>query len=141
MDLESLKYTLIVKTKFVRKTVYEDHLKAQFEREMVILIPEHNDECGRFFRAWLPDTTDEYYELGVEIGSPVFSPSRVSIHRAPHPYSDSHFLFVMSKGVEEDLLRQPEGKRLQVIILPQSSEEILDHAKDSSQGNYHTVEA
>lgn len=142
MELQDFEYNLIVTTKFVRKTVIEEKLKTKYERKMVILIPDVTTECMKFFRAWLPDSTEEYHEIAAEIHSPVASPCRLSIHRAPHPYSeDKHFLFVMSKGVEELFLRLPEGRRFQLTVLPQGEESATDFAKDSDEGNYQVAES
>lgn len=142
MELTDNNYTLTVRTKFVTKTVQEKELNFKYERKMVILIPEINDECIRFFNAWLPETTNDYYEIVSTIGAPIHSPCRLSVHRAPHAYSqEKHFLFVMSKGCEDDLLRFPEGRMMTLSVLPQSEDQEADFAKDSDTGNYHLVEA
>lgn len=141
MELTDKKYHLLVKTKFISKTVIEEELGTRYERKMVILVPEFNDECIRFFGAWLPETTEDHYELVIEMGAPIHSPCRVSIHRAPHAYSEKHFLFVMSKGVEDDCLRYAEGRQIAVTALPQDADSTADFAKDSDDGNYHLVEA
>lgn len=141
MELTDKKYHLLARTKFVEKTVIEEELKTQYVRRMVILIPDLNDEAMRFFRAWLPETTEDYYEVVAELGAPVHSPCRLSVHRKPHPYSnDYHFLFVMTKGVEDDLLQFPQGTRIQLTVLSQDSDEAADFAKDSDDGNYQLVE-
>lgn len=144
MELEDLEYNLIVETKFIHKTIHEEKLKTSYERSMVILVPDITTECMKFFRAWLPETASptDYYEVAAEIGSPVFSPCRLSVHRAPHPYSqEKHFLFVMTKGVEELLLRLPESRRFTIKILPQNEESAADFAKDSDEGNYQVIQS
>lgn len=143
MELQDLEYNLIVETKFVFKTVVEEKLKTRYERKLVILVPEQNTECMRFFRAWLPETSDlnDYYEIAAELGGPINSPCRLSVHRGPHPYSDKHFLFVMTKGVEELLLKLPESRRFHLKVLPQGEDVATDFAKDSDEGNYQVVES
>jgi hypothetical protein len=125
------KYKIKGKVKFYRKNVV-DHGR-RYERVLAIIIPETSTEQMMFFNAWLPDTKEEYHELTGLIGSPVNSACKLSIHRGPDEKSEKHYLFVMSKGVEEELIKyEQEGKTLELTILPESEEMVGDEAKDSS---------
>lgn len=122
-DLTQRRYKLTCKTKFIEGSYKGQKLKN------VILIPQENDQRTKFLTAWLPDTVGEYYELASFISMPVDSPCRLSVHRAPDKNSERHYLFVMSKGVEEVLLMKPEGLTVMVETMKASEEEEADHAR------------
>jgi len=129
-------FILKTKVKFFEKWV-DDHGRRYF-RKMALLIPELNDEARLFFNKWLPDTSEEHYELVALIPS-VNSPSRLSIHRGGDQKSEKHYLFVMSKGVEEDLIKFfKEGDTVMVHVLPEEADEQADQMRDSD-GNFDLV--
>lgn len=110
-----------------------------YTRELVILVPEHNDAASSFFRAWLPDTREEYFELVAQMPYPIDSIARLSIHRGPNEKCEKHHLFVMSKGVEELILQNNLiDKTIHVKILPESQDEQHDQVRDSS-GDFDLV--
>lgn len=130
-------YHLNCRVKFHRKYVHENG--RSYERDLVILVPEDSDERTRFLSAWLPDSREEYFELASIMSPPIDSPCRLSVHRGPDDKSEKHYLFVMSKGVEEIILEHiKEGAIIPLKILPEGAEEILDHAVDS-HGNYQLI--
>ncbi len=128
-DLTERRYKLSCKTKFV-----EGKYKGT-ELRNVILIPQDSDQRTKFLTAWLPDTVGEHYEIASFISMPVDSPCRLAICRGPDQRSERHYLFVMSKGVEEHLLKMKEGSTIAVETLKASEEEETDHAVEDS-GSY-----
>ena len=143
-DLCNRKYVLKCKVKFFDKYVRENIGQGkinEYQRKLVLLVPEQNDECMRFFQAWLPETVEEYFEIATQIGVPVHSPSRVAIKRGPDVQSEKPYLTVMSVGVEEVIkARCKEGDWLKVISLPSNEEDEADFARDASEGNFQVVE-
>ncbi len=140
-DPTEREYHLIVKSKFYRKTVNETiqgHAKS-YERELVLFVPEESDQRTRFFMAWLPDSGAEYFELGGYIASPIDSPCRLSIHRGPDEKSERHYLFCMSKGVEEIILTRPEGSTFRLTIMPASQEAEGDFDQVDSQFSHEAI--
>lgn len=137
------KYHLSCKTKFHFKTVTEDigrGVISSYARKLVLLVPQESDQRSRFLSAWCPDTKEEFYEVAAEVGAPVHGPVRLSVHRGYDDKLDRPYLFVMSKGVEEILLDFPEGRTLEVTILPANMDGEADYALDSSDGNYEAVQ-
>ena len=135
------KYNLTTKIKFIRKSVREDigGGKIQsYERKMVILIPQEGDETNRFYYAWVPSTQEEKYELAGVIGSPVNSPCRFSVHMGHDEKSEKPYLFVMSKGVEDIIVKMREGDLVRVTTLPANEDSEADYAQDA-QGNFEAI--
>ncbi|NJM09373.1 MAG: hypothetical protein HC883_00275 [Bdellovibrionaceae bacterium] len=131
-DPTEREYFLTCKTKFFRKSVTEEikgHAKS-YDRTMVLLIPQESDERNRFLSAWLPDNIETYYEIAAYISYPVDSPARLSVHHrdGKSPY---HYLFVMSKGVEDILLQVPEYSTVKVHVLPASHDSEADFARET----------
>lgn len=123
------KYHLICQVRKIRRSWR--HVRGNLvESDMVLLVPVYNDECGLFLNAWLPDMADEHFELAAVIGSPIFSPARLSIHRKGNHYTEFHYLFVMSEGVAKDLLKLPQGTRIEVTVMSELDDTICDEAKD-----------
>jgi hypothetical protein len=136
-ELTEKNYFLKCKIKIIKKSV-QDH-DRQYERTLVILVPEDTDQRTSFLRAWLPEDQGQHYELVGMIAPPIDSPCRLSIHRGPDEKSERHYLFVMSKGVEDIILKYAkEGDTLKVQILPESEEEIVDQARDTD-GDYDLI--
>lgn len=119
----------------VLKTITVKEHNKEYENRIALLIPRESDQRTSFLRAWLPDTLDEHFELNVFLKPPVDSPCRVSIHRGPGKFAEKHYLFVMSKGVEE-VLRRFDIKKVDIKILPESDVTASDFARDSDEGNY-----
>lgn len=140
-DLTQRRYHLSCKTRFYTKTV-EDVLPGgvtkRYERTLVLLIPQESDERSRFLSAWLPETTQDYYEVSSFISSPVDSPSRLSIHRADER-CEKHYLVVMSKGVEDILVRLREGTTINIQVLKASEDSEADFAPDTEY-NFEVVQ-
>lgn len=112
-----LKCTVLVKDK---RSV--DHLGKQFSTKLVFLLPEMTDQGMAFLTAWLPEVSDEKFEIiGIVQAGFFVSPARLMIRR-PHPdCPEANNLMVMSDEVRETLLRY-DGKRIGVTILPESAE-------------------
>lgn len=134
--------------RIVKKTIqYEDDQSrgslGNTEAQVAILVPEGSSECDRFLAAWLPEPKivlsegrilgDDFYECVAMVGSPIHSPVRLALHRAsklhPEPY-----LFVMSEGVGQDLLKIPtrlfRKPRIQVKILGEDADTVADSTHD-----------
>ena len=125
------------------------------EVDVVLLVPEQSSECDRFFGAWLPEPAvitlegkvfqDNFYEcLGI-LGGPVHSPVRMALHRASKLHPEPYF-FVMSAGVEQELLKIPSRlfrkPRISLKVLGESSETIADSTHDPDlpfQAKYKNV--
>lgn len=130
----SKEYNLRVKAKFVSKNI-EDNGRT-YHRQMVILIPHESDERTYFFKAWLPETREEYFELAGQLASPINSNVRLSIHLGMNDFNTGPYLFVMSKGVEELMIEHKlEGKTFNLKIFPDNLEDQADFATDSN-GSY-----
>lgn len=131
-DLTERTYHLRCKTKFFKKSVHENirGIDKHYERTMVLLVPQESDERTKFLTAWLPETEGEYYEVSAFISMPVDSPARLSVHRRDQKCT-THYLFVMSKGVEDILLKFKEGTTINVQINPASQDAEADFAKDA----------
>jgi len=130
--IEPTEQEYVLKCKVIEKVKHVKDHDRQYERRLIYLIPERNDQAMAFFRAWLPDTRGEYFELVADIPNPIASPCRLSVHRGPDEVSENHYLFVMSKGVEEIIQeRKLVGKTLIIKILPESSDEVVDQVRDS----------
>ena len=132
-DLTQRRYFLRCKTKFFHKTVVDELPGGKikrYDRTLVFLIPEESDERTRFLSAWLPETSEDHYELTGFINYPVDAPSRLSIHRADSR-NDRHYLLVMSKGAEDVLLRVKEGSLIQLQVFKASEDQEADFAPDT----------
>lgn len=133
-DLTHRRYKLKCKLKFYQTTVTGDvsNKGKSYERRLALLIPQEGDERSRFLTAWLPEVEGEYYEMSGFIDHPVDSPVRLSIHRRDKKSPESHYLFVMSKGVEDILQRCREGQLLSVTTFSAAEEDEADYALDSN---------
>lgn len=113
------------------KKLWVEDAGRKYQSTIMILVPEHNDQCSQFFSAWLPDEVSEHYEMGSYIHSPVMSPARLSIHRRNENCSEHH-LTVMSKGVADEIEKYMMNKVLTVEILPASMELESLNSKESN---------
>lgn len=124
-------YHLKCRVKFVKGSTEVRGKKV--DRTMAILVPQESDERTFFLSAWLPETKEEHFELVGFIPYPVDSNCRFSIHRAPDAYSDRHYLFVMTKGVEETFVdARMEGREVLVRIYSEEVETAADKVRDSN---------
>ncbi len=137
------KFNLKCKVKFIKKSISEDIGKgrrANYDRVMAILIPQESDECYRFYAAWVPDTVEQHFELTGVIGHPVHSPCRFSVHRGHDGRSDRPYLFVMTKGVEDLIVRyKKEGDEMNVVTMPANEDSEADYV-EASDGNFRVVD-
>ena len=141
-DLTQKRYNLVCKVKFFRKAVTEEvnGKVLSVERKMALLVPEESTQRTLFLNAWLPETQGEYFELAGMIAAPVDSPCRFAIMRGPDEKSERHYLFVMSKGVEDILVKYAkEGQSLNVMTFKASEDGETDFAADESDGNFHLI--
>lgn len=129
-DPTERQYKIKAKVKFIKK--YVEDFGRSYQRVLAILIPETSTEQMMFLNAWLPTEKQEYFELAAFIASPINSPCKLSIHKGPDEKSEKPYLFVMSKGIEEALIKYKcNGKVLDLTILPESEEMVADEATDS----------
>lgn len=139
VKLEPTEQIYVLKCQVLSKVKHVKDFERQYTRQLIYLIPEQNDQAQSFFRAWLPETREEFFELVAEIPNPVDSVARLSVHRGPDENSEKHYLFMMSKGVEEIFLeRNLIGKTITIKILPESDDQLVDTVRDSS-GNFDLV--
>lgn len=141
-DLTQKRYRLRVAVKFFRKTVNEEigGKKISRDRKMVLLIPQDSDQRTYFLNAWLPETQTEYFELAGFLSAPVDSPCRFAIFRGPDEKSEKHYLFVMTKGVEDVIVKYvKEGTILNLETFKAAEDGETDHAIDVSEGNYDLI--
>lgn len=142
LDPNQQQYVLSCVVQFVKGSTTVRGLKM--DRVMAILVPKDNDQREMFLRAWLPDVKEQSYEVVGYVPGVVDSPCRFSVHRGPDAYSERHYLFVMSKGVEETLVeRVKEGSTITgVKIYPADhdldEEASADNTSDGS-GNYEVL--
>lgn len=135
------KYNLTCTTKFFSKEIKEDIGKGviqSYRRKLVLLVPETNDEFYRFASAWLPSDSKSHFELAAQLAAPAHSPVRLSVHLGHDEKLDKPYLFVMSKGVEDILVKYKEGLRLQVTTLPANEDDEADNV-EASQGNFEVM--
>jgi hypothetical protein len=98
------------------------------EYDAVLLIPEINDQSGKFFDAWLPDPLESNtVEIVASMPHPVNSGCRLSVHRMDERCPARHYLFVMSKGVE-DILKHLDGQKIMITVRPETEDEVADSA-------------
>jgi hypothetical protein len=95
---------------------------------MIFLIPEESTQRDMLFSKYLQDLPGDHTELGAAFGSPVGGVARLALMRSDHRCSD-HYLFVMTKGAEEDL-KHCDGGVVEVRILPEDADQMLDFQKD-----------
>jgi len=138
------KYHLKCMVKFFKKTVRDDlgtRGVIAYDRTMVLLVPQESDEMVRFLNAWCPTTIGEHFELAGHIGGPVHSTCRFSIFMGHDEKCDRPYLFCMSKGVEDIIVKfGKEGMNVQVTTLPANQDSEADFAQDASDGNYQVSE-
>ena len=138
MNQVEAQFVLKTRVKFYHKWV-QDH-DRRYERTLVLLVPEANAHYGAFLAEWMPDTWGEYFELATIIPSPIDSPCRMSIHRGTDEKSAQPYLTVMSKGVEDVIIRcKKEGDVLEVQVLGEDQDEVMDQMKDSD-GSYDLID-
>lgn len=141
-DLTQKRYNLVCKLKFFKKSVTEQVAgkTLSVDRKMALLIPQESDQRTFFLNAWLPETMGEYFELAGMVGAPVDSPCRFAIQRGPDEKSEKHYLFVMSKGVEDILVKYgKEGQTFKVTTFKAKEDGETDYAVDESDGNFHLI--
>lgn len=123
-----------LKCKVRIKEIQVNDIGKTFTRRVCYLLPETNDQAMAFYSAWLPDTTEDYYEIPMIIGTPILSPCRGAILRGSRNCPEKH-IYVMTKGVEEDFIRYKlDGQTVMVKVLSESAEEGLE--TKGSDGSY-----
>lgn len=123
-------YNIRAKVKFVNLDV-KDH-DRQYKRKIVILHPKTSTEQALFYSAWLPEVAEEYFELTGIIRSGIATPVRLAILKAKSGVSQSPYLMIMNKGIEEEFINQRfEGKVIDLTIMAEGNDELADAARDS----------
>lgn len=140
-DPTQRRYFLKCQIKFFETTIKEEvgGRSLQYARKLVFLVPQESDQRSHFFNAWLPDQAGEHYELSGYVKPPIDSPCRFAIFRGPDKRSQNHYLLVMSKGVEDILVRLREGSSILVETFAAFEEAEADFARDTSDGNYDLI--
>ncbi len=140
-DPTQRRYTLRCALRFYNTTIREQvgGKDLQYSRKLAFLLPQESDERSRFLSAWLPDQIDEHFEIAGFIRPPIDSPVRLSVFRGPDKRCERHYLMVMSKGVEDILVRLREGSEILLTTFAAHEESEADHARDTSDGNYDLI--
>lgn len=116
----------------VKHIGYEDWQskgKSQAEDDMVFLIPLESTSRDCLFSRWLPDTAGQHTEVASYLPSPVSGLARLALMRRDQRSPEHHYLFVMSKGAEEDLKRH-HGREIEIDIFGEEFDHLLDKQKD-----------
>jgi hypothetical protein len=149
MNAEELKKepterTYNLKCKILTKMIHVSDVNAkgdpiEFDRKVVYLIPEKTSQGIAFLNAWLPDVNDtqNYFEVAAYILPPIDSPARLAVERN-NKFCNEHHLYVMSKGVEDMLVNFKKEEIIKLDILPESSEDAADNARDTD-GDYDVI--
>lgn len=114
----------------VKECSYEDEQSTGTKlvtEKLVFLLPQDSDQRTRFYNTWLPDY-EEYQEIGIEMGHPLYSAFRAALYRQGQFLPEIH-IFVMSKGAEE-MLKKLDGQLVNVEILGEQEEALLDGMLD-----------
>jgi len=143
-DIEPTELTYYLKCKILVKEIWVEDVSRSgminIKRTMCYLLPELNTQGVRFLKAWLPDTEEDangnlaYFELVSFLGGVVVGPCRLAIGRKNKNCPEGHHLYVMTKGVEEEIVEYNlNGKNIEVEIQPESGEQTAVQGKDSSK--------
>jgi len=143
-EIEPTEMHYYLKCKVSIKEVWVEDIKkdgpVSVKRNMCYLLPETTTQGMMFFKAWLPETEFDskgqlaYFELASIISNPVAGPCRVAIGRANEKCPEGHHLYVMSMGVEDELVKAKyDGKVVQVEVLPESHEYMAEKSKDTDR--------
>lgn len=125
-----------------KRVGYIDHQSKwskQDEDEMVFLIPLEGTQRDLMFAKYLQDTTENHTELAAAIGHPVGGLARLALMRRDRR-CENHYLFVMTKGAEEDL-KNVNGKEIEVRLFSEDFDELLDFQKDFDLANKKSFDA
>jgi hypothetical protein len=98
----------------------------RYDAQVVILIPEHNAQGIRFFRAWeVEDSGDDYkFEFAVFYPEPLGITGRASV-AWPNDLCDKIHIMVMNKTVEDILLRKV-GQTIDITVYGEDDDEKAD---------------
>lgn len=133
----------MIRARILAKKVGYKDVQSKWERQdedtMVFLIPVESTQRDLMFSKYLQDMVGEHTELGAAIGQPVNGVARLALMRRDHRCSD-HYLFVMTKGAEEDL-KNANGREIEVRILPADQDQVLDLQKDFHVANKKQYDA
>lgn len=119
----------------VKEVTYEDHQSKTISlitEKLVFLIPLEGTQKDMFLTAWLPEVSDQVYEIGIRCGHPIYGVFRGCVKRANNVIAMPH-IFVMSKGAEEELksmVQAGAGQVLEIETLGEHEDEVLDATKD-----------
>lgn len=112
--------------------------RAQATRKLSYLVLEETDEMIRFVGAWVPDTVSEHFELTAYIKGPVHSAVRLAVFRGHDGKFDRPYVFIMTKAVEDILVKFKEGTPLLFVTNAANEDAEADNV-DVSDGNFDHV--
>lgn len=121
----------------VKEVTYEDHQSkgvSMVTDTLVHLVPVESTQRDLFLMAWLPDTQDQTFEIGLKCAFPIYGVFRGCIKRANKVIDRPH-IFVMSRGAEEELKALQRAHPSQVVeidieVLGEHEDDLLDNARD-----------
>jgi hypothetical protein len=118
-----------VEVKHIGYEDYQSKGKSQAEDDMVFLIPLEGTSRDCLFARWLPDVAGSHTEVAAFLPSPVSGLARLALMRRDHRSPENHYLFVMTKGAEEDL-KNHHGREMEIDIFGEEHDALLDRQKD-----------
>lgn len=152
---EKREYRLKCKIQVINQNYKEISDGKQHETKAVLLLPDlEASETSRMLMTYLPEVSTicidcgnddlriyhtecskckstkvktEFSEVPSWIGSPVDGPCRLAVLRKNN-YCVQHHFFVMSTGVEEELINM-DGRTVQLTVLPIKEDYVADSAK------------
>lgn len=139
-------YNLLCRVRCFTKNIKEDIGTKILSYQSLIccLVPEQNDECMKFFQAWLPEVPEERYEVAAFVKVPTNGKTRLVVKYGDDDHNalgafDGPYLQVMSLGLSKWLNGKKDGQRVEVVILPESADEIADDGIEANEGGYDLV--
>jgi hypothetical protein len=117
-----------VVVKFIEYQDTQSKGTSNAQADMVFLVPQESAQRDIFFAKYLPDISGEAVELPSIIPYPVSGLARVALMRRDRR-CDEHYLFVMSRGAEEDL-KECRDRVIDLQILSENDDNVLDFQKD-----------
>ncbi len=142
IDPQDIKYFVKFRLRFSTITVRDQKSSGEefsFQSQRCFLIPcTDTDQGVDFMDAWLPDigtSPGTTYEVAAVFPQPIASEGKIGVRRMNNQ-CDLHHCTIISKGVEEDVLKfMKSGDLLVLEVLPKSQMHRADNMRESS-GDY-----
>ena len=129
MENSTNRYIIRAKVKVQKMSFLDRQSRGQAWNEsadVVLLVPEINTEASTFLTERLPELDEEYTEVSMLMGGPIFGYLRGALRRGSRLCDRPH-IFVMSKRAE-NTLKAMNGREFEVTILSQEEESEYDES-------------